>query len=170
MKLADRRPLASPRKQIGMTLIEMLVVLAIIAIATTTAALSLGSGRGLDSQAEASRLTARLQLAADQTMISDGIIALALEQHGYSFVAWNATRGEWIRESSPALGDRHLLPSGLILRSDDSRNPLPLGAEASGRAFALTLSDDERSWRVEFDGMTARLAAGQSAAAARTGL
>ena len=152
-----------------MTLVEMLVVLAIIAIIAGTVSLSLGSGRGLGGQVEARRLAARLQLAADQTMITDDAIALTVRPGGYAFVAWDRTRGKWIPETDPALGERHDLPPGLVLRSDNSRNPLPLGAEASGQAFVLTLSDNDRNWDVEFDGMTAHLSAGRLVAATGAG-
>lgn len=154
-----------------MTLVEMLVVLAIIAVVASVAAISLGSGGGLSGQAEAARLKARLQMAADQTMITDTALALRVQPDGYDFVAWDSARGEWTGETDPALGQRHDLPSGMTLRSDGAaRNTLPLGADSSGQAFVLTLSDDDRSWRVEFDGMTARLAAGRTATAAGTGL
>jgi general secretion pathway protein H len=165
MMRAGTASFKAPGGQGGMTLVEMLVVLAIIAIIAGTVSLSLGSGRGLAGQAEARRLTASLQLAADQTMITDDAIALAVRHDGYTFVAWDRTRGKWMPETDPALGERHDLPAGLALRSDTSRNPLPLGAGASGEAFVLTLSGNDRAWDVEFDGMTAHLAARRLAAA-----
>lgn len=169
MKLADGGPLAARRKQGGMTLVEMLVVLAIIAVIATIVTLSLGSGRGMNGQAEARQLAARLQLAADQSMISDESVALALEKDGYRFVEWDQVRGEWGRKTNDVLSERKSLPEGMSLRSEDARSLLPLGADAAGQAFSLTLSSEARSWRVEFDGMTARMAAERRASAVETG-
>ena len=147
----------TPAPQRGMTLVEVLVVLAILAITSSVTLLAIGAGSGMNGQAEAKRLQSRLQLAADRTMLSAEPIAFAASANGYGFVEWNAARGEWQPSRLANLGEAHRLPNGMALQSSDPRSPLPIGADASGQGFTLTLSADRRRWTVSFDGMTARL-------------
>ena len=147
----------TPAPQRGMTLVEVLVVLAILAITSSVTLLAIGAGSGMNGQAEAKRLQSRLQLAADRTMLSAEPIAFAASANGYGFVEWNAARGAWQPSRLANLGEAYRLPGGMALQSSDPRNPLPMGADASGQGFTLTLSADQRRWTVSFDGMTARL-------------
>lgn len=142
----------------GLTLIEMLVVLAIIGAVASVSALSLGSASGRDGQAEASRLTARLQLAADQALIEDRSFALALQKDGYSFVEWDADSAEWRAATLPALDEAHRLPRGMVLRGPRGNAVLPIAADSAGRAFSLTVESEGRAWKIDFDGVTARTA------------
>ncbi len=154
-----------------MTLVEMLVVLAIIAVIASLSVLTIGSGAGLDGRAEAKRLEARLQLAADQTMIEDRQLAISIATDGYAFAEWDEDDGEWRPTSLPSLAEPHELPSGIELRTSGEERLLPLGADASGQSFSLTLANERQQWTVEFDGMTARQAAGpRSGSAAEDGL
>lgn len=153
-----------PFRQRGMTLVEMLVVLAIIGVTASVALLAIGAGSGLNGQAEAKRLQSQLQLAADRTMLSAEPIALAAAPNSYGFVQWNAARAEWQPSPLGSLGEIHQLPAGMALQSSDPRSPLPIGADASGQGFALVLTADQRRWTVRFDSMTARLDPGGKAA------
>ena len=153
-----------PVRQRGMTLVEMLVVLAIIGITASVALLAIGAGSGLQGQAEAKRLQSQLQLAADRTMLSAEPIAFAASTNSYGFVEWVAGRGEWQPSRLGSLGEIHQLPDGMALQSSDPRSPLPLGADASGQGFALVLTAKQRRWTISFDGMTARLDRGGGAA------
>ena len=142
-----------------MTLIEMLVVLAIIAAVASVSALSLGSTSGENGRAEATRLATRVQLAADQALIEGRPLALTFQKDGYAFLEWDAERARWNAATLPALEERYRLPGEMTLKGPQGDAVLPLGADSSGRAFSLELEEENRSWTVDFDGATARIAA-----------
>ena len=141
--------------QDGMTLIEMLIVLAIIAVTASIAVLSIGGGSGRAGQAEARRLENRLQLAADRSMLDDEAIALVARADGYRFVQWDADKRQWLPSPVALLAEPHALPRGITLQASDPSGLLPLGADAGGQAFELTIEADGRSWVIGFDGVTA---------------
>ncbi len=140
-----------------MTLIEVLIVLAIIAITAGVSVLAMGTGSGAGGRAEAARLASSVQLAADRAMIEDSDIALVPARDGYSFLQWNADDGAWRPARVAKLGERHRLPAGMTLTADDARPALPVSADASGRGFTLTLAQKDRHWTIGFDGVTARV-------------
>lgn len=145
-----------PAGERGLTLVEVLVVLAIIAITASVSVLAIGSDDGLRAQAEARRLEARLQLAADRSMIGSKPIAVLIEPGGYRFLERDPRSGEWA--SAGASGeDAFVLPDGMSLQTADGATVLPLDVNGSGRPFTLYLDSGERGWAVAFDGMTARL-------------
>ena len=58
--------------QAGLTLVEILVVLAIIGVMAGATVLAIGAGGGgVRTETEARRLASRLELAADETMVTD---------------------------------------------------------------------------------------------------
>ncbi len=135
-----------------MTLVEMLVVLAIIGVAAGAAMLSFGGTRGRDGQIEALRLVSRLQLAADDAMVGDRARALLLSPTGYGVVERADAGRAWQAET-----DAQPLPAGMTLSSDARDNPVPLDADGAGRPFSVTLAKGDRHWTVAFDGVKARL-------------
>ena len=146
-----------PPGQRGLTLVEVLVVLAIIAITASVSVLAIGSDDGLRAQAEARRLEARLQLAADRSMIGSTPVAIVVEPGGYRFVEPGPGSGEWVAPAESLEENAFVLPEGMTLRSADGATVLPLDVNGSGRPFTLYLASGERGWAVAFDGMTARL-------------
>ncbi len=142
----------------GLTLVEMLVVLAIIGISTAAAVLAMGRGQDGSGQAEARRLLARVQLAADEAMIGDRSLALAVTPTGYAVLERSDTGLAWQPTTLAGLDDVHKLPSGMQLSAPPDGALLPLDADASGRPFAVTLGRGTQHWTVSFDGMRARLA------------
>ncbi|MEO6092050.1 MAG: prepilin-type N-terminal cleavage/methylation domain-containing protein [Novosphingobium sp.] len=152
------------RSEAGMTLIEVLVVLAIIAVAAGLSVLAIGAGSGTSGRAEAARLASRLQLAADRSMIEDTRLAFAPAKDGYSFIEWDARQGSWRPSRIDGLGERVRLPAGMTITPDDARPLFPLDANAGGLGFTLTLADRSRHWAIAFDGITARLQPGHTPA------
>jgi general secretion pathway protein H len=141
----------------GMTLVEMIVVLAIIGIAASAAVLSLGTGAKGSDQVEARRLVARLQLAADTAMVSDRALALSITPHSYAIVEQMDGARDWRETTLPGLGESRTLPAGTTLSADNRSTVLPLDADAGGQGFSLVLTRGQSRIAISFDGITARL-------------
>ncbi len=124
----------------GFTLIEMLVVLAIIGVAAGAVVLGIGAAtRKPGIEAEARRLATDLQAAADRAMVDDRPLALDWDQHGYAF--------------EPG-GKRHDLPDGVSLDIPHARPPLKLSVDGTGVPAALTLRTGSDRWLITYDGLT----------------
>lgn len=138
------------RHETGMTLVEMLVVLAIIGVMAGVTVLGMGSAaRGANVESEARRLADRLQLAADEAMVSDRGVALAWDARGYGFLAKG--EGGWQADQSDAFA-RHALPAGFRL-SLPRRRPYPLGFESGGVPFVAQLRAPSGRWTIAYDGL-----------------
>ena len=128
----------------GFTLIELMVVLAIVAVLTAVSATLASGGDASRAQAEAKRLAALLELAAAESRASGETLAWRPERRGYAF--WRKDEdGEWVRfpatspyrprvfpgevslEAQPAL----LAPVGLVA---------PLAATVRGGGLALSVT------------------------------
>lgn len=135
----------------GMTLVEMIVVLAIVGITAGAAALGIGAAtRGPNIEAEARRLADRLQLAADEVMVSDRPLAFTWDKKGYAFVAWDGR--QWRSGGSEGL-ERHDLPGGMALEPKTAPRPVPLGIDGMGVPVAVRLKNKAESWIVAYDGL-----------------
>lgn len=148
----------------GLTLVEMLVVLAIIGIIASVAVLSVGSGSSRSAQVEARLLQSRLQYAADRTMVTDAAIALVPAPDGYRFVEWDERSEAWRDSVTTGLAAQHRLPRGVVLTASDAQPQLLLGAYGGGTGFVLTLAGENRVWNVRYDGVSARASAAGMAA------
>ena len=139
--------------QAGLTLVEMLIVLAIIAVMAGTVAMSIGSGTGRSTEAEARRLAARLELAGDEAMVTGRTIGFAWDRDSYRFVTWK--RGKWEDDQAPAL-EPHALPAGLSIEAE-GKGPVVVGADGGGNPLALRLAASKgANWTIAFDGVAAR--------------
>ncbi len=139
----------------GLTLVEVLVVLAIIGVMSSIAVLGLGgSGRGVGVQAEAQRLASSIQLAADEAIVTDRKLALMWDGEGYSFVHWSSQANAWQDNEAAGLGGRHDLPDRVSL-TGNKPSPARIG---ENDALELTLSGDSESWSIRFDGLNATTA------------
>lgn len=118
-----------------MTLLEMLIVLVVIAVAAGATLLSLGPRRGDPAEVEARRLAATISASADRSIATGAAAALVVDAHGYAVTG----------------SARHDLPDGVELRG--AGGPvLPLGLDAS-RPFDLVVVARGDGWRVAFDGV-----------------
>lgn len=143
--------IAVPPEEAGLTLIEMLIVLSIIAISAGAIALGIGATtRQPTLESEARALAALIQSGADDAMLGDRLVALTVDEHGYGFASWDG-RG-WV-----AKGDYHDIPSGMVV-TFNVKPPVMLGADGSGQPMIATVTPDggrASGWRVRYDGLTA---------------
>ncbi|WNO54789.1 prepilin-type N-terminal cleavage/methylation domain-containing protein [Stakelama saccharophila] len=136
----------------GMTLMEMLIVLAIIGVAAGAVSLGIGAAtRAPSAEAEAHRLATRLQAAADDAMLGDRMIAFTARDHGYGFATFDG--GAWVPRTDDATGF-HTLPGGMVIRLS-ARPPIILGVDGSGQPLTATIESGDQHWVVRYDGMTA---------------
>lgn len=145
--------------RLGMTLIEVLVTIAIVAVMATMVVLGIGgSDRGLTVQTEANRLAERIGLAADEAMVTRRPLALAWDSLGYQFVTRGAG-GSWVPDTHDLLGLRRDLPRGLTLTA--AAPGLIDMTDASMVAFDMSVTDATRSSTVVFNGLYATAASGE---------
>ncbi|MGV8951231.1 MAG: prepilin-type N-terminal cleavage/methylation domain-containing protein [Cypionkella sp.] len=146
----------------GLTLIEMLVVLAVIGVATGATMLGLSAAdRGARAQSEAVRLASNLSLGIDEAIVAGAPLALLWDQAGYRFVAWSDAKQSWEAILPAQLSARHDLRDTLqlALEGTEARDavliaPSGVGAHISFVVSAKTLGREER-WIVDFDGFSA---------------
>lgn len=135
----------------GLTLVEMLVVLAIIGVMAGAVVLAMGRAGNGGAQAEARRLATRLALAADETMVTDQAVAIDWDARGYRFLGWNGKA--WVDSKTPAL-EPHRLPADLVLEAAGT-HPLLIGGDTGGAALDARVMARGEGWRVRFDGVNA---------------
>lgn len=122
-----------PAADAGLTLIEMLVVLAIIGVASGATVLSLGS-HGPGAEVEARRLAGTIQAGADAAMTGNAPLSLRADAAAYQVGS-----------------NRHVLPDGMHLEGAPAA-PVALDDNS---AVALTLVRRNEVWAVDFDGLRA---------------
>lgn len=156
------------RRQRGLTLVELLVVVAILAIASSVVMLTAPPLRP-KVRDDAERFAARLQLALDQSISSTAPMRLSLDAKGYAFETfgpegWAAI--DKIPALSPQLFDKRTTATAEI---DDASNgnSLALGAEeeegeegiylvpldalGAQQSFGVTFTSADGGWNVRLD-------------------
>lgn len=142
--------------QAGLTLIETLIVIVVIGIATGAAMMGLnGAGRGDRAQAEALRLARHLSLAVDEALVSGMPLQLLWDEGGYAFVQWQGDDAEWQPAAVPLLAVRHDLRNPLRMTVSGNGDAVMIAASGSGPARAFDFYGSGSPWRVEFDGFSA---------------
>ena len=102
------RTRAARRNRNGFTLVELMVVLVILGLATTAVVLAMPE-RGGSVEAEAERLAARTKAARDDAIVKSRPVALLVDAGGYAFARRRG--GQW--ES----GERHEWGEGTAVDS-----------------------------------------------------
>lgn len=145
--------------QAGVTLVEVLVVLVLIGVMAGVVGLSLGpANRGSASAQEAQLLTARLNRAADEAVLSGSPVALIWTEVTYRFVVLD--NAAWVAHPIAVLGTPHELGNGLRFSGEAAAGGhfvvLASLRPAGGAALELTLDDRVRAQSVVFDGAIAQ--------------
>lgn len=147
-------------REAGLTLIEVMVVLAVIGVMAGVAMLGLGAlDRGARAEAEALRLAGRLQLAGDAALVSSAPHALVWDAQGYGFARWDAAAQVW-RPSDLRLLERHTLPAAFRLARQGAPGGASalIGADIAQPTIVLLITGGAAPWSVAFDGISARAA------------
>lgn len=160
--LPDGLSLARRSADSGITLIEVLVVLAVIGVATGATMLGLNAtDRSTRAEAEAIRLARNLSLGVDEALLSGTPLALIWDAGGYSFVAWSAADKSWGSANGASFATRHDVRATVAMSVQGASTPRPIVIEASGIGpavafeFASTSANSNQSWTVAFDGFSA---------------
>lgn len=115
----------------GFTLIELVVVIAIIALLAGMVVVSVGDGgRERTMRREADRLVALVRLARDEAMLGAGAVGVAFDRHGYRFQSLQEV-DEGVVEWRDIPDDRQLRPRDLEAENMD------LELEVEGRPVVL---------------------------------
>ncbi|MGR3502569.1 pilus assembly FimT family protein [Pseudaestuariivita sp.] len=152
--------LSQRRADAGVTLIEVLVVLALIAVGAGVVGYALPGGPSTrDLEQEADLLAARINLAAEKSLVSGAAHRLAWTREAYRFEVWGPEG--WRAAPEPPLSTPHALETGMQLTGAESaRNGemhiLPSLIPRGGAIEAVTLRDGALAREVRFDGATAR--------------
>jgi general secretion pathway protein H len=124
--------------QSGVTLIEMMIVLAVVGVATGAATLGLASvGRDNRAQTAALRLATEMSLAVDMALITGKPRRVEWDTLGYT------------------LDNRVTLDRSVALaRADGLADMVVIGPDGLGDAVAFVLTGADADWRVQFDGFS----------------
>lgn len=141
------RKTARPRRG-GMTLVEVLIVLAIVGVSAGAVVLSLGSlDRDTGAQIEANRLADRLRLASDDVLVSGRPLVLVWSPDGYAF--------EGSDDLTDALHQRHPLPPGIRLAGPSGVDSMVIDPDSASPVQTFAFRKGEKAWTVDFDGLNA---------------
>ncbi len=135
--------------EMGFTLIEMLIVLAIIGVIASVTVIGIGAAsRGTSAEGEARGLAERVRVAQDDALITGRPIALIWDEAGYDFQTWDETARRWQAGAVKGADERHDLPSGIRL-SGETRAPIVLRSTP----FSLGVEGGGAPWQVTTDGL-----------------
>jgi general secretion pathway protein H len=143
--------------QSGVTLIEMMIVLAVIGIATGAATLGLASvARDNRAETEALRMASRINLAMDDALIEGAARVVMWDREGYSILPVAA---ENLAEEVAAA--RHDFDASVTLqRADGTTSPVVMADDGTSPPVTLILRGSGTVWDVSFTGLVANVAAG----------
>ncbi len=145
----------------GVTLVEILVVLSIMAVLAGITALALPAvNRRATLRQEAELLATRLDIAVEHSLVSGRSSALDWNVDGYQFV--ERTRDGWLEHSNSNLANWHGIPGTLGLNepSGVTGGRVYLLSDMSlpeGKLTMLELTSGDTRLLIRFDGASAQV-------------
>lgn len=145
----------------GFTLVEVMVVMVIIGITLGLVSLNAIPSPRQDLQKEAQRIALLLQLARDEAIVRNRLIAFEANSDRYRFLVRNETRWDQV-VNDDLLRERNFKNAPITLRLDppaqtggttNANMRITFGREPVDRPFVLTLSNGEDQVAVRADGV-----------------
>lgn len=145
----------------GFTLVEVMVVVVIIGITLGLVSLNAMPSPRQDLQKEAQRIALLLQLARDEAIVRNRLIAFEANSDRYRFLVRNETRWDQVINDD-LLRERAFKNAPITLRLDPAAQTggttntdlrITFGREPVDRPFVLTLINGEHRVTVHADGV-----------------
>jgi general secretion pathway protein H len=149
---------ATQRKESGFTLVELMVVMVIIGLTLGLATLKAIPSPRQDLQKEAQRLALLLQLARDEAIVRNRLVAFEADPQRYRFLVRNETKWDAVT-GDDLLRERNFknAPLELLLEpaSAGGSNPLRItfGREPVDKPFVLVMATGGNRVAIRADGV-----------------
>ena len=149
------------KKDAGVSLVEILVVLALLGVMAGAITLGLGwQNQDKSLQQEADLLMSRLHHAADHSLLTGQKMQLKWDAESYAFFLW--TDGAWHDHPIGILAQPHRLSRHLRLKGQAGVESFVVGPDLIpevGKPLTLSLqaTDQEQALTFVFDGVRARV-------------
>jgi general secretion pathway protein H len=142
----------------GFTLVELMVVMVIIGITLGLVSLNAIPSPRQNLLNEAQRLALLLQLARDEAIVRNRLVAFEADNEHYRFIVRNETRWDLVTQDD-LLRERPFKNAPIVLLLDPpgagAANPLRItfGREPVDKPFVLTLASGDSSVAIRADGI-----------------
>jgi general secretion pathway protein H len=150
------------RQQSGFTLIEVVVVIAIIGFVLTIATISIGNPQVKRMKQSSERFTALIQLAKEQAIFNSQEYALSVWESGYAF--YTLDQQGWVLVTDDRIFRDRTLPDGIehklyldgikvVLSREDKKKPqIFITSDGEVSPFRLDITDlEEWTYQINFD-------------------